>query len=215
MSGETGKTGLIGYQGVEGRSGPRRVLAKLQEKCRLRAALAAVQADLDSALRGLNASELVELQGLMASEIQMADDDAAALARQVQEEAQLAETTKPLQVRISRRAAAALAAEAERRLERGVFRASKPLRARRYNLPSVEVEPRPAAPEPLNKEGTMELMTIARRVQKNLKRVGVTAKIEVEGGVVFVRGVDRKGEPFNIRVRTIAFDARGRSAGHC
>jgi hypothetical protein len=52
----------------------------------------------------------------------------------------------------------------------------------------------------------MNLMEIARRVQLNLERVGVTAKLETENGVVFVRGVDPKGE---LR-RAASIDARSR-----
>jgi hypothetical protein len=103
------------------------VLAKLQEKCRLRAALAAVSAEIDSALPSLNAGELQELQAMMAIEVRAADADAEALRAQVAEEAALAKTQRPMQVTLARRACAILGAEAERRVQRGVFASAEAL----------------------------------------------------------------------------------------
>jgi hypothetical protein len=46
-------------------------------------------------------------------------------------------------------------------------------------------------------------MQIARRIQRNLDRIGVATRVEIENGAVFVRGDDGKGKPFNIRVRNV------------
>ena len=56
--------GLTAYQGSQGgRSAPRQVFfAALLEKSRLRAALAAVQADIDAAIPALSHDDLQELQ---------------------------------------------------------------------------------------------------------------------------------------------------------
>jgi hypothetical protein len=117
--------GLGGYQG--GRSAPRAVLAKLIEKSRLRAALAAVQADLDAAIPALSPNELQDLQLLLAGEVQAADADAEALRQQVAEESALAQTTRAMQITIPRRASAILGAEAERRIARGVYPSAESL----------------------------------------------------------------------------------------
>jgi hypothetical protein len=51
-------------------------------------------------------------------------------------------------------------------------------------------------------------MKIARRLQRNLDRVGVVTRVEIENGVVFVRGEnDSAGKPFNIRIRNISLAA--------
>ena len=55
----------------------------------------------------------------MAGEVAAVDVDA--LRQQVAQEAVLAQTTKPMQVRIPRQAAVVLAAEVERRIARGVY----------------------------------------------------------------------------------------------
>jgi hypothetical protein len=108
------KTLASGHVRARGaKSAPQRVLAKLIEKTRLRAALAAVQADIDAVLPALNAGELQELQSLMASEIQMADAETEGMCAQIAEEAELAQTTKAVSITIARRAAAVLGMEAE------------------------------------------------------------------------------------------------------
>ena len=114
--------GLAPYSNSQGaKRGPRQIFAKLQEKCRLRAALAVVQAEIDGALSALSPVELQELQTMMAVEVAAVDVDVESLRAQVEQEAALARTTKPMQVHIPRRAAAVLAAEAERRIARGVY----------------------------------------------------------------------------------------------
>ena len=66
---------------------------------------------------------------MMAAEIQAVDVDAEALRQQVDQEAILAQTTRPMQVKIPRRAAIALAAEVERRISRGNFPSAEALTA--------------------------------------------------------------------------------------
>lgn len=65
---EPDRKGLTAYQGQGSRSAPRHIFTKLQEKVRLRASLAAVQAEIDGALSALSPVELQDLQGLMATE---------------------------------------------------------------------------------------------------------------------------------------------------
>jgi hypothetical protein len=59
----------------------------------------------------------------------------------------------------------------------------------------------------------MELMKIARRVQRNLERVGVAATIETKGDLVFVRGLDSKGQPFPHSDRFAGLPGRGVGRG--
>ena len=68
-----------------------------------------------------------ELQTMMAVEVAAADVDVESLRAQVEQEAALAQTTKAMQVRIPRRAAAVLAAEVERRIARGVYPSAESL----------------------------------------------------------------------------------------
>ncbi len=43
-------------------------------------------------------------------------------------------------------------------------------------------------------------MKIARRVQKNLRRIGVASTIEVKDDMTVVSGKDRNGKPLNVRI---------------
>jgi len=117
-----GNIGLADYSHVG--SKPGQDLAKILEKCRLRSELAALQAEIDFLVTSLNPAEIGELQNIMALEIAKIDDDAM---RQINREGELAKTTNPAQVRISRRASQALAAEALRRIERGTYPSSSGL----------------------------------------------------------------------------------------
>jgi hypothetical protein len=120
--------GLRAYQsGLEGKSAPRAVFIKLLEKTRLRAALAAVQSEIDAAIPTLSHGELQELQVMMATEIAAADIDAESLRAQIAEEAALAQTTKAMSITIARRASVVLGMEAERRVQRGVFASAESL----------------------------------------------------------------------------------------
>jgi hypothetical protein len=104
-----------------------RILAKLETKCRLRAELAKVQSELDLLIPQLSHGELVELQQAMVQAADAADRDVAELQAKVSEELELSNTTKAASVVISRVASAALAAEAERRVRRGVFPSTESL----------------------------------------------------------------------------------------
>jgi hypothetical protein len=115
-----GDVGLGHYSSAD-RTAAQKILSKLQLKCRLRAELAALSEELNASVQSLTAAELAELQQLMQSEIKLADADLENMRNQVAEEAQLAKTTRPLSVVIPRKAASALAAEAERRVQRGTF----------------------------------------------------------------------------------------------
>jgi hypothetical protein len=63
----------------------------------------------------------------MADEVAAADADVEALRVQVEQEAALARTTKPMQVRIPRLASTVLAAEVERRIARGNYPSAEAL----------------------------------------------------------------------------------------
>jgi hypothetical protein len=119
--------GLSGYSSAGAKSAARRAFLALQEKCRLRAALAAIQADLDAMIPTLNANELQELRGLMAGEVQAIDQDAAALRAKIAEEERLSKSTKAMQVQISRSASTILASEVERRISRGIYPSAEAL----------------------------------------------------------------------------------------
>lgn len=119
--------GLGPYAPAGGGSAPRAVFAKLLEKSRLRAALAAVSAEIDAALHALNPGEIAELQGLLGGEVAAADADVEAMQRQLAEEERLAKTVKPMTVRIPRRAAVVLAAEVEKRCLRGNYPSAESL----------------------------------------------------------------------------------------
>jgi hypothetical protein len=96
-------------------------------KCQLRSELAVVSAELDAGVQSLSAVEIAELQSLMAAEVTAADHDANVLRAEVAKEAELAKTVKPVMVRIPRRAAHALAMEAERRIACGSYPSSETL----------------------------------------------------------------------------------------
>jgi len=116
------ETGLAVYQGgQEGRSAARLLLTELVEKARLRAALAAISAEIDASLPKLTGAELQELQSLMTSEIQTIDDETEGMRAEIAEEAELAKTTRPMSITLARRASAILGAEAERRISRGHY----------------------------------------------------------------------------------------------
>lgn len=119
--------GLGAYQGGNARRGPRQVMDAYLRKCALRAELARCSAEVEAGVEALTASELEDLKAMMAVEVEAVDADAQALRAQVEAEAKLAETTVPLTVPVSRRAASALASEARRRLSRGVFPSSAAL----------------------------------------------------------------------------------------
>jgi hypothetical protein len=106
---------------------PNRIFAKLQAKCRLKAELAQIQAEIDTMIPTLSHGELAELQSLMASEVAAAGADAEALRAQIEKEAALAKTQRPMQITIPRRASAILGAEAERRITRGVYPSAESL----------------------------------------------------------------------------------------
>jgi hypothetical protein len=62
----------------------------------------------------------------------------------------------------------------------------------------------------LKKEGKMicyEMMQIARQMQRNLERIGIAAVIETKDGAILVRGLNSKGEPFNIRIQSLALNS--------
>jgi hypothetical protein len=63
---------------------------------------------------GEDVADPKELQNLMAVEVAAADVDVESLRAQVEQKAILARTTKPMQVRIPRRASTILAAEVSR-----------------------------------------------------------------------------------------------------
>jgi hypothetical protein len=111
---------LPGYQGGH-KSKPRAILEKLVERTKLKTTLEILRVQINEGVSSLNPAELSKLQRLLAAETQSVDADAGALRQQVQEESRLAKTTKPLNVRIPRKAAAALALEVERRVERGHY----------------------------------------------------------------------------------------------
>lgn len=113
--------GLYQYSSAGSQSTATRILTKLQTKCRLRAELAQIQAELDAMIPACTRQELRELQDLMVQAADATDADVAALQVQVKEERKLAQTTKSQVVRISRRSVAALAAEAQKRIERGHY----------------------------------------------------------------------------------------------
>jgi len=118
---------LIGagpYSG-QARSKPQRFLEKFMEKCKIRAELCRLQAELDAELHSLNPLEIEQLRQLMESGIATADDDAETLRRQISEEAELAKTTKSAQICMSRKATAILAVEARRRIAKGIFPSSE------------------------------------------------------------------------------------------
>jgi len=119
--------GSAPYSKIPAKSGPKAIFDRLREKCRLRAVLQAMQADIEIAVQALTPTELHELQGLIANEVEAADVDVAALSAQVDQEAMLAKTTRPMQVKIPRRAAAVLTAEVERRIARGVYPSAESL----------------------------------------------------------------------------------------
>ena len=119
-----GEVGLASYQSTA-RSAPERVLAKLIEKSRLKAALCAVQADLDAAIPALSPSEMQELQGLMAVEVAAVDADVENMRNQISEE--LAASTRAMTVKISRTSSSILAGEAERRVARGSYPSAQAL----------------------------------------------------------------------------------------
>jgi hypothetical protein len=119
--------GLGTYAPGGRKTSPRRILERLREKCRLRAELAAVQADIDAGLPKLSASELQELQGLLAGEAASVDADAADLAAKVAAEAELAQTQRAMRITVSRRASEILGVEVERRILRGSFPSAEAL----------------------------------------------------------------------------------------
>jgi hypothetical protein len=119
----TNEIGLGAYPS-RAQTAPRKVLDAYLKKSALRAELAKVSAELDAGVQALNASELEDLKAMMVQEVEAADEDALALRQQVEQEAALAETVKPLSVPVSRKAAHALATEARRRLSRGIFPSS-------------------------------------------------------------------------------------------
>ena len=63
----------------------------------------------------------------MADKVAAADADAENMRVQIAREADLAKTTKPVMVRLPRRAATVLAAEVERRIGRGVYPSAESL----------------------------------------------------------------------------------------
>ena len=119
--------GIAGYSPGQMRRSPRQIYEKIQRKCALRAALCAISAEIEAAVPDLNASELQELQQLMQADIESVDADTAELQAQVAEEAKLSKTQKAMKITISRRASAILGAEAERRIQRGVFASAESL----------------------------------------------------------------------------------------
>ena len=110
--------------------GPKAAFAALKEKCRLRAELCRIQAEIDATVQTLNPvelQELQELQELMAGEVAAADADPDALRQQVTQEAELAKTTRTMQVQIPRKAAMILASVVEERVARGNYPSAKAL----------------------------------------------------------------------------------------
>jgi hypothetical protein len=47
----------------------------------------------------------------------------------------------------------------------------------------------------------MDEMKIARRIQQNLRRIGVASAIEVRDNAIVVSGLQKDGKPFSIRLR--------------
>jgi len=118
------EVGLASYQSTA-RSAPEKVLAQLMEKSRLKAALCAVQADLDAAIPALSPSEMQELQGLMAVEVAAVDGDVENMRHQIAEE--LAQPIKAMRIQISRTSSSILAREVERRVARGSYPSAQAL----------------------------------------------------------------------------------------
>ena len=119
--------GIAGYSPGQMRRSPRQIYEKIQRKCALRAALCAISAEIEAAVPDLNASELQELQQLMQADIESVDADTAELQAQVAEEAKLAKSQRSMQVTIPRKVSAVLGAEAERRVQRGVYPSAEAL----------------------------------------------------------------------------------------
>jgi hypothetical protein len=119
--------GLAPYQ-TAGRSRAAMIFSALEEKCRLRAALAEISEEISSALPKLSAGELQELQSLCAVAATDADFDVEQLRAQASEEAELARTQRrAMRVTVSRRASQVLGREAELRARRGIFTNSEAL----------------------------------------------------------------------------------------
>jgi hypothetical protein len=57
----------------------------------------------------------------------------------------------------------------------------------------------------------MEPMTIAKRIQHNLKRMGVPVRIVEEADAVYVRGEYPKGTPLNWRIRLLTIGTGSQS----
>ena len=112
--------GLRDYSG-QARSKPQRLFERILEKCRIRAELCRIQAELDAELHTLNSLEIEELRQLIAAQATSHDADIAAMRRQISEEAELAKTVRPAQITISRKAVAAMAIEARKRIAQGTF----------------------------------------------------------------------------------------------
>ena len=109
--------GLGPYAPAGSGSAPQRLFAKLFEKSRLRAALSAVQAEIDAALPALNPGEITELQRLIAGEVAAADIDVRMMQQQIAQEEALAASTKAMDVRLTREASRILHVEMMRQIE--------------------------------------------------------------------------------------------------
>jgi hypothetical protein len=116
--------GLGGYQGPS-RTKAEKVMAALRAKCQLRAALCAVQEDLDAAIPSLSQHDLQKLTQLMSTEADILDNETAALREEVERES--AQPTRAMTVQISRVSSTILAAEVERRISRGSFPSAQAL----------------------------------------------------------------------------------------
>ena len=119
--------GVTDYQGGQAGTSARRVFDRIRKKVSLRSELEALQSQIDRDIQKLSQRDLQELSALIQGEVCAADNDVAALRAQVEAERKLAQTTKSQVVRIPRRAVAALAAEAERRIERGCYPSAEAL----------------------------------------------------------------------------------------
>jgi hypothetical protein len=118
--------GIAPYQGPKaGRPGPRDILALIQRKCAARAELQALQERIDLALSFLDHHQTKELLDLVAAE---ASDATGPELVQIHAEAeQAAAGIRPLDIKLTRQATAALKSEVFRRLSAGHYCPPTPL----------------------------------------------------------------------------------------
>jgi hypothetical protein len=112
--------GLWSYS-AGSKSAPQRVFERLREKCRLRAQMSQIQAELEELIPQLSHHELAEVRHTLAQAVSD-DSEIDALRIQLRAEQEAARTTrKPASVIISRIASVALFEEAERRVLSGTY----------------------------------------------------------------------------------------------